>query len=127
MTTLSKPTNKVSPLAQSAIDFYLGEAQSLIQAAQDLPLGAFRRSVAERFAQQGFPTRREEDWKYTSLQTFLQTHYRVPGVAHIDFAQVKRFLPPFQVMHLVFVDGYFSEAFSDDLAELPRGLAIESV
>ncbi|MFA6699726.1 MAG: Fe-S cluster assembly protein SufD [Thiomicrospira sp.] len=127
MTTLSKPTKKPSPLAQSAVAFYLQQAQPLIDASRDLPLGAFRQSVAERFAQQGFPTRRDEDWKYTPLNAFLQTHYRLPGVASIDFAQVKRFLPPFAVMHLVFVDGYFSETFSDDLGALPEGLTIESV
>jgi Fe-S cluster assembly protein SufD len=127
MTTLSKPIKKPSPLAQSAVDFYLQQAQGLIDAARDVPLGAFRQSVAQRFAQQGFPTRRDEQWQYTPLTAFLQTHYHLSGVAKVDFSQVKRFLPPFQVMHLVFIDGYFSETFSDDLAQLPSGLTIESV
>lgn len=127
MTTLSSHTKKSSPLAQAAQDFYVQQVQNLNAATDDPSLKAFRQCVAERFAQQGFPTRRDEDWKYTPLNAFLQTHYTVGGVANLNEAQLKTLLPPFDVMHLVFVDGYFSERFSDDLSELPAGLIIEPV
>ena len=127
MTTLSKPMNKVSPVAQKAIDFYLSQAKELIEQADQPSLAAFRQCVADRFAQQGFPTRRDEDWKYTPLTRFLQTEYHIAGVASVDEKMVKQCLPPFDVMHLVFIDGYFSERYSDDLSELPAGLTIEPV
>jgi Fe-S cluster assembly protein SufD len=128
MTTLSKPMKKLSPLAQSAVDFYLAQAQALSARHDDQPeMKAFRLSLAERFAQQAFPSRRDEDWKYTPITGFLQTHYVVEGLAKIDEAAIKKLLPPFDVMHLVFIDGYFSERYSDDLSELPRGLSIEPV
>ena len=127
MTTLSKPMNKVSPVARKAMDFYLSQVKTLIDSAEQPSMANFRQCVAERFAQQGFPTRRDEDWKYTPLTSFLQTHYQIQGVANITEAQVKACLPGFDVMHLVFVDGYFSERFSDDMAELPSGLTIEPV
>lgn len=127
MTTLSKPTKKTSPLAQKAIDFYLAQARDSIAAEQDSPMSAFRHSVAERFAQQGLPTRRDEDWQYTPLQTFLNTHYQMSGTSKLGQKSVKAYLPPFDVTHLVFIDGYFSESLSDDLSELQSGMTIEPV
>ena len=127
MTTLSKPMKKSSPVAQKAIDFYLSQVQAINARHPNPALASFRQSVAERFAQQGFPSRRDEDWKYTPVTEFLKTHYTVEGVAQIDPQQIKQYLPPFDVMHLVFIDGYFSERYSDDLSELPRGLSIEPV
>lgn len=127
MTTLSKPMKKHSPVAQKAIDFYLSQAQALNKATPHPTLVAFREEVGARFAAQGFPTRRDEDWKYTPITPFLQTHYAHEGVAKVDESMIKRCLPPFDVMHLVFIDGYFSDRYSDDLSELPRGLNIEPV
>lgn len=127
MTTLSKPIKKHSPVAQSAMSFYQQQAEALMASESDAALISFRQQASQNFAEQGFPTRRDEDWKYTPLNAFLQTHYQRTGVAQISEADIKPFLPPFDVMHLVFVDGYFSERFSDDLSELPAGLSIESV
>lgn len=127
MTTLSKPIKKNSPLAQKAIDFYLSQAKTLIEKADQPSMASFRQCVADRFEEQGFPTRRDEHWKYTPLTEFLQTHYTIEGVASIDRAQVKSFLPDFEVMHLVFVDGHFSGKFSDDMSDLAAGLTVEAV
>jgi Fe-S cluster assembly protein SufD len=119
--------NKLSPVAQKAHDFYCTQAESMIAQTQIAPLKLFRHAALTRFKQLGFPSRREEDWKYTPLTGFYQTHYGYEGVAQVTEADVKRFLPPFDVMHLVFIDGYFSERFSDDLSGLPVGLTIEPV
>ncbi|UQB42582.1 Fe-S cluster assembly protein SufD [Thiomicrospira microaerophila] len=127
MTTLSKPMKKFSPVAQSAMDFYIALSESLSLQAGQPDLAAFRRDASARFAEQGFPSRRDEDWKYTPVTGFLQTHYQVSGGAKIDASQIKKLLPPFDVTHLVFIDGYFSETYSDDISELPRGLNIEPV
>jgi Fe-S cluster assembly protein SufD len=40
-----------------------------------------RRKGFERFKQLGFPTRRNEDWKYTGVSSFLQDQYHINGIA----------------------------------------------
>ncbi len=59
-----------------ARNHYLGE---FMRVAENLPgadvpwLGRLRATAIDRFAQRGFPTRRDEDWKYTSLAA-LESH-----------------------------------------------------
>lgn len=40
-----------------------------------------RRKGFESFKELGFPTRKNEDWKYTSVTPFLQEHYHINGIA----------------------------------------------
>jgi Fe-S cluster assembly protein SufD len=40
-----------------------------------------RRKGFESFRKLGFPTRRNEDWKYTSVTPFLQEQYHINGIA----------------------------------------------
>src|SRR5688500_2631837 len=39
-----------------------------------------RRKGLENFQKLGFPTRRNEDWKYTSVTPFLQDDYQLDGM-----------------------------------------------
>ena len=48
--------------------------------AQDGPqrkLQDQRAAAIEVFEQQGFPTKKQEDWKYTSLRNLVKTNYSV--------------------------------------------------
>ena len=72
-----------------------------------------RSSAMDRFEQLGFPTVREEDWKYTNLATlakeeFVPTRYG-PGKAYLlkDLAY-----PETAEAHLVVVDGFLREDLS---------------
>src|SRR3954468_17285361 len=40
-----------------------------------------RRKGWESFKKLGFPTRKNEDWKYTSVTPFLQEQYHINGIA----------------------------------------------
>lgn len=40
-----------------------------------------RRKGFESFKELGFPTRKNEDWKYTSVTPFLQDHYHINSIA----------------------------------------------
>jgi len=127
MTTLSKPMKKFSPVAKAAMDYYQSQATRLIQAeGEGYALARFRQAALHHFVEQGFPTRKDEDWQFTPLSNFLKTHYHFNGVSQFDKASIAKIKPPVDAWHLVFVDGYFSEALSDDLAELPKGVSIES-
>ncbi|AHF00554.1 FeS assembly protein SufD [Thiomicrospira aerophila AL3] len=127
MTTLSKPMKKFSPVAQAAMDYYQAQATRLIQAeGEGHALARFRQAALNEFIEQGFPSRKDEDWQFTPLSNFLKTHYHFNGISRATAADIAKLRPFVDAWHLVFVDGYFSESLSDDLVGLPDGVSIES-
>jgi Fe-S cluster assembly protein SufD len=45
------------------------------------PMQKVRQDGYEHFRKNGFPTRRNEDWKYTGISSFLQEQYKVDGLS----------------------------------------------
>jgi len=88
-----------------------------------------RMSAAERFAEQGFPTTKNEEWRFTRVRPLLQHDFTVRKHAPPDG------LPDDQLSDLafddsafhrfVFVDGHFAEYLSS--TECPAGLEIRSL
>jgi Fe-S cluster assembly protein SufD len=74
-----------------------------------------RTAAIRNFEAKGFPTRKEEAWKYTSLAPLLKTDFTVfpKKDATIEFAAVKRFfLHEIDTYKVVFIDGVFSSFLS---------------
>jgi Fe-S cluster assembly protein SufD len=74
-----------------------------------------RTEALQVFENQGFPTKKEEAWKYTSLNSILKNDYTVfpNSENNIDFAEVKKyFLHEIDTYKLVFVDGIFNSFLS---------------
>ena len=59
----------------------------------DSKVHEIRTEAIERFEQNGFPTRKDEEWKYTSLNSLLKTDYSVFPKAEtgIEFKEVKKY------------------------------------
>ena len=74
------------------------------------------RTVAiKNFENKGFPTKKEEAWKYTSLNAILKNDFSVfPKKENdIDFKEVKKyFLNDVDTYKVVFIDGIFSSFLS---------------
>ncbi len=92
-------------------------------------LKPIRRAAAERFADVGFPTARDEEWRFTPLGPIASTTWRPAALAPISLAA--DLLAPFAFGHpewstLVFVNGLYSEPLSR-VAELPRGVRVGSL
>ncbi len=86
----------------------------------DSKVHGIRSEAIERFEQSGFPTRKDEEWKYTSLNSLLKTDYSVFPKAEqaIDFKEVKQFfLHEIESYKLVFIDGVYSSFLSDTTHE----------
>ncbi|MBO1928041.1 Fe-S cluster assembly protein SufD [Thiomicrorhabdus sp. 6S2-11] len=116
---------KLSPVAQKARDFYLHEAGKLGDASSGV-LKQVRDQAQEAFAEQAFPTAKDEDWQYTKLTGFVQNHFAAVQTSEEVAGKINAYMPSFPVIKLVFVDGNFSESLSDDLNELPDGISLES-
>jgi Fe-S cluster assembly protein SufD len=88
-------------------------------------LEAQRREAAARLAELGFPQRRQEAWRYTSVARLLE-HDFVPAPATGAVPPVDTglfLLPSAQAYRLVFVNGHLAPAQSR-LAGLPDGVTI---
>jgi len=80
------------------------------------PIHTRRREAFERFVKSGFPTKRDEEWKYTNLKPVLKPDFRVfvNDENTVDFSSIKRFfLNDVDTYKLVFIDGYYSSWLSE--------------
>ncbi len=79
-----------------------------------------RTSAIKNFENKGFPTKKEEAWKYTSLNSVLKNDFSVfPKRENtIEFKDVKKFfLHEIDTYKLVFIDGKFSSFMSSTTHE----------
>ncbi|HEY6095684.1 MAG TPA: Fe-S cluster assembly protein SufD [Gallionellaceae bacterium] len=100
-------------------------------AGHGLPwLAAARESAFERFSVHGFPTRREEEWKYTDVSMIGKRASLAPDNIPPDPSSEARLFAwalAQEDMHLmVFVNGHFSGELSA-LHELPAGVRLDSL
>ncbi len=88
---------------------------------------ALRERAMERFAELGFPSRREEAWRFTSVTRIAETAWELaPAQAELgDRSLVARWEIP-DSDALVFVDGRFSARLSS-VGDLPAGVTAGSL
>lgn len=89
------------------------------------PLVAFRRKALSAFKGKGLPSRKDEDWKYTSLRSLEKADFnwsRSPGM--YERKKIKDLMVA-EAFNLVFVDGVFDSSLSD--RDVPPGLEITSL
>jgi len=80
------------------------------------PLHQKRAEALKVFDQQGFPTKKMEAWKYTSLESLKKTNYNLlPKASEVlDYKNVKKyFLHEMDTYKLVFVNGEYSSFLSE--------------
>ena len=71
-----------------------------------------RGSAMDRFEQLGFPSVRDEEWKYTNLATLAKESFEpLTSANHLDAGDVNRFAYP-ESAHLVVVNGFLREDLS---------------
>jgi Fe-S cluster assembly protein SufD len=111
---------------------YLREFESFAGAATDEGpewLEPIRRAARDRFARTGFPSAREEEWRFTPVTPIVQTTWRPAGGGGDDLTREQ--LAPFVFGHaewctLVFVNGEYAPALSN-AGNLPRGVLATSL
>ena len=82
-----------------------------------------RSSAMDRFEQLGFPSVREEDWKYTNLATLAKEEFAPVTSGLSEARDIERFTyPETAEAHLVVVDGFLREDLSTKtgLGEIAR-------
>jgi len=95
-------------------------------ASQPRWLQGLRQDAFARFAETGFPTTHDEDWRFTNVATVASTPFELAGPEVVSKEQ----LEPFGSLQfdccLVFVNGLFSQELSTVQA-LPKGVTVGSL
>ena len=86
-------------------------------------IAARRQAGAARFEALGFPTRRDEEWKYTDVRAIARGDFALADNAEFSAATAATLTLPLEAHRLTFVDGVFAPALSD-LGELPEGVTV---
>lgn len=86
----------------------------------DSSIHDIRTEAISSFEKQGFPTKKDEEWKYTSLKSVLKYDYSVfpKTESAIEFKDVKKyFLHEIESYKLIFIDGIYSSFLSETTHE----------
>ncbi|XLS29379.1 Fe-S cluster assembly protein SufD [Flavobacteriaceae bacterium M23B6Z8] len=86
----------------------------------DSSVHEMRSEAIEVFEKNGFPTKKDEAWKYTSLKSLLKNNYSVfpKKESALDFKDVKRyFIHDIDSYKVVFIDGIYSSHLSETTHE----------
>ena len=81
----------------------------------DSPVHDIRTEAMKVFEEKGFPSKKEEAWKYTSLNSILKHDYSVfpKKVNALEYREVKKyFLHDIDTYKIVFIDGKYSSHLS---------------
>ena len=74
-----------------------------------------RTSALKNFEAKGFPSKKEEAWKYTSLNSILKTDFSIfpKNEQQVEFSDVKKyFIHEIDTYKVVFIDGVFNSFLS---------------
>src|ERR1700722_13362334 len=122
------------PLFEEIVNGYNKRSASDVAEGESMDLRRARQSAFEKFRLLGFPTIRNEDWKYTNLTRFLKEEYALAGAARRsdDFvatdartAVEAATIPGLDAYRVVLVNGVWDGKVTG--GPLPRGLEIINV
>jgi Fe-S cluster assembly protein SufD len=101
------------------------QAGSMLPGAAVSWLRKLRARALEQFMESGFPTLKNEEWKYTDVRPIAMRRFApLPAPGGVTPAALAPF--SFGELTLVFIDGHFAPAFSTS-QELPRGVQVMNV
>jgi Fe-S cluster assembly protein SufD len=91
-------------------------------------LRSLREDAFARFCEIGFPTTKDEDWRFTNLSAISQTQFQLARDPYqpIVPATLEPVLIPGAACRLAFVNGRFASSLSD-LESLPAGVKVSSL
>ena len=92
-------------------------------------LDSMRAEAAEKFAERGLPSVRDEDWKYTNIRPITKLGFKPfsSQTAKIDVGRLKdQRIAGLQTYQAVFVNGFYADDLSR-LTGLPAGVNVHSL
>jgi len=87
-------------------------------------LDTLRASAAAQFAEQGLPTVRDEEWRYTDIRKLKRQQFTVANSVP-DVAATLAKLPDYGLPRIVLVNGFYAPACSS--TDLPDGVSVSAL
>lgn len=104
-----------------------GEFEQSLNGHKESPAHQIRQMAINRLKSLSFPTRRDEEYKYTSVTRLVTQDYHLNPPNDLEAAVVDAFrIPDLHAATLVFVNGQFRKDLSD-VDALPDGLHLETI
>lgn len=118
--------NKFDPKQWYVSNFEVFEDS--LDGRREAPFHELRRTAIQRFSELGFPTARDEEWKYTSVEPLLEHRFQLASKAvEVTHDDVKRFTYDGANTNLfVFINGRYAEELSRFDAKA-RGVVVASL
>ena len=96
-------------------------------AGRALPwLKKLREEAFARFCEKGFPTTKDEDWRFTNVAGLAKAEFRAAGKAAVAKADATEWIADGAGAQLVFVNGRYAPELSV-AAGLPKGVTVASL
>jgi len=87
-------------------------------------LKKYRQEAEQAFIDQGLPTVRDEEWRYTDIRRIKKQQFSVQFKTP-DVSDALAKLPDYDVTRLVVINGLYAPTFSND--KIPNGVVIKSL
>ncbi|AHE67823.1 Fe-S cluster assembly protein SufD [Legionella oakridgensis] len=102
------------------LDFY--QQQAALQQSQIPWLANLQKKALADFAKQGFPARHHEDWKYTTIDSFLKQRFSTKQTAQVAMQDIRRDIPD---AHLITIANGTIIGLDTVAAHLPEGVIVQ--
>ena len=102
-------------LAQDLLSSFVVKEPQL-NGGRNLSIAALRKEALDRFELTGFPSTKDEEWKYTNLKPVLKHDYKIllKSDDAVAFSDIKQFLlSDLDTYKLVFINGKYSSWLSE--------------
>ena len=120
------PTATASEYIGRFIELY--ELAKLHRPATPSKLTSLQDHAAAHLEEMRFPTRRDEDWKYTSVRPIVAENWKLGQSAPLRSQEIeKAAIQNLDDIRFVFVNGQFVPALSTAESQWPQGLTIKSL
>lgn len=101
----------MTPIAQEIARYreHFNAFEKKLNGKNQNPIGQIRRVALQRFADLGFPTLKDEEWRFTNISAITQTDFRLASdhpTAPADLLDTY-LIEPANIPTLVFVNGFF--------------------
>jgi Fe-S cluster assembly protein SufD len=77
-------------------------------------IAEIKKQAITLFEEKGFPTSKDEDWKYTSLKSLLKTDYCVVPTANndVELSDIEEYFTDVDSYKIAMIDGFFNDKLS---------------
>ena len=116
-------------MSDTAVKHYIDELHRLQESLPGDKLSLIREAAMGQFQARGFPTTRQENWKYTDVKPIARSAFGIaeakPAAGYEKQLELAR-LSGLESHELVFINGRFSVEHSR-LQDLPQGVVLEDI